>query len=445
LVAVYLIFIASMFIAAGTAVITMTSKHRLVLFLLTFWILAGQVYDGQLAALEASFLMFDLRMERVLLFAFSAFAVVRWTLKARGRVQFGLVPGWVRWGLLYFVGLGAVNVVHLSRGMPLRDFVINMTVEGTFFLVLYVVATTVSRKGIRVIVVSIIAICLISSLVGILQFFVDTDFFRYGVERPAFGGKLRSNGVFATDHVQAYWLIAGMNLSMLTIRTRWLSTAASVLLGIGLILTFHRMSWLVASVLAAIYLVRVQRMGFVPWLAVGTVVLASVVTVPYTNLARDVTGSALVQERLTEDTGGYRLLFTGLVLASIPNHPILGVGSASSSEYYSMVIAEGLSEETARGEYGGIHNTYLQIAYFKGLPIGLLFVIFLVAGMRHLSRAPVKSHVYGYLGFAEILKFGLACLTNGILLGSGLGILMAIHLGMAIGTDPARGDTSVAI
>lgn len=429
----YFAFLVVMLFVAVLLVLTRTSQHKLLSFLVCGWILTCAVFDGHFATIPLGSLSFDMRGDRVLLLLFAAYVLLRWTFGIRPDAARRTMPRWFSIGLLYLGLLALVDVIHLSRELSFRELVINVTVEGTFFLVLYVVAVTVDDRMARVVGWSLMLVCAVSSLIGIYQFFGDPMFFRYGVARPAFAGFVRANGVFSADHVQAYWLIAGLSVVLLTVRRKALRIVLEGLFVTGLILTFHRMSWIVFSILMLAYLARVRKVTLVTWWSAATAVAGMVVLLSATSLVETFGKTAFVRERLTQGTGGYRVLFTAIALTSVPDHPVLGVGTAKSTTYYSTVRAEGLSEQEARGEYGGIHNTYLQLAYFKGVPVALVFVAFLLLGIKGLWKVRPDESAYAYVGFTEILKFALAGMTNGLMLGSQIGILMAILVGVGVG------------
>lgn len=434
----YLAFVVTMLFLAAVMSITCTSQNKFFTFLLSLWILTTHVFDGNFATVSLPPFSFDMRMDRVLLLGLSAYALWHWTFARRGRTEPEELPRWVYAGLGYLGLLALVDGIHLLGEFSLRELVINLSTEATFFLALYVVAVIVTGQTAKVICWSLILVCVISSLIGIYQFFVDPSFFRYGVSRPAFGGFLRANGVFSSDHIQAYWLIAAINVVLLTVPKGATRVALGGLFAVGLVLTFHRMSWIVFAILMMLYWARVRRVELVTWWGVATLVVGVSLMLPATDLVEDLGDTSFVRERLTQDTGSYRLLYTVLALTGLPDHPIVGVGSVTSSAYYSGAREQGLSEEEARGEYGGIHNSYLQIAYFKGVPVALAFLAFLLLGMKDLWRLRPDENVYGYLGLTEIVKFALGGMTNGLVLGSHIGLLMAILMGTAIAMSPGQ-------
>ena len=183
----YLVFVAVATVAALLLCTTQVRRHRLPVFLIVWWILAGHVYDGLITSIDSPIMAIDLRVDRILLVAFAALMFLRVMLLERTSVSLRAVPVWLRVGLLYMVGLALVNAIHVTRGLPVRDVVINLTVEGTFFLLLFAVIPVLSQDAIRVITRSLIAICVVSTAIGVAQFVGDPNFFRYGVGRPAFG------------------------------------------------------------------------------------------------------------------------------------------------------------------------------------------------------------------------------------------------------------------
>lgn len=427
----YAIYLGATLLSAAFFAATRKICHPLIAFFLSLWILSNHVFNASMPSLSFGALTFGVRMDRILLAVSIVYMAVYWALGKLTRETVKELPPWTRWGFLYFGVLILVDLIHLAGGLSLQEFIVSVTQEATFFAVFLVVYTAADKPLSSILGISLLVICVVSSLVGAYQFFGDPMFFRYGVERPAFAGFLRSNGVFFTDHIQGYFLITGFFVAFLFVRGKILRYGLSSLFLLGIVLSFHRMSWLVFMILMFLYLTKIRRIRLKRWVLAGGF-LGTFTLMLGNEIIDSISRTEFVTERLVEDTGSYRVLFTFLAINNIPDHWVLGIGSPKSDEYYAAVMAEDLSEEEALGEFGGIHNAFFQIAYFKGVPLAILFSIFLIVGIKGLWSASVNANVLIFLGFMEFLKFAMAGLTNGILLGSEIGILMAIVLGIVV-------------
>jgi hypothetical protein len=275
---------------------------------------------------------------------------------------------------------------------------------------------------------SFLVVALVTTAFGFMQFFVDPYFFRYGVERSAFGGMLRANGIFSTDHIQAYFLVSAFFLTLFILKK---GPKKYFLLGMfftGIVLSFHRASLLITILLIILYIYKIK--GGAKTLMIGSIVVVSCLMILSSTLPI-IERTSFYQERLSEDTGTYRMFFVYLAINSIPNHFLTGIGSTETNEYYTEVSKSGFGEKAAMGAEGGIHNTYLLLAYLKGVPVALIFIVFLISAIVFFWKISKEKSGF-YLVVFEILKFALASLTNQILLGSETGLLLAIFMGAGI-------------
>ncbi|MBN2570803.1 MAG: O-antigen ligase family protein [Ignavibacteriales bacterium] len=322
-----------------------------------------------------------------------------------------------------------VQLIHYFHYQNFNNFLSDTTQAFTFYIIFHVVLKHSDDNYRNSIIAGLLITVALSSLISVYQFFVDTYFFRFGVERPAFGGIFRGNGVFLSDHIQAYFLIPAIFYILLFCKKSLLRDSILILMILGLIVSFHRMSIIAFIVLFLIYLVKIKNKSFkkvfVFFLIIGVI--------GYLSVKDSLLSSDIYQERISEDTGTYRMLFIAIAIDGIINKPIIGQGTRFSPEYFNMVYAYGFGKETASGRGGGIHNSYLLLGYFQGVPVMLLFIIFLIMTVKYfLKLFDLNNEQLYFFVSLHVIMFMLAGMTNGFIIGSEVGILMGISMALGL-------------
>lgn len=136
--------------------------------------------------------------------------------------------------------------------------------------------------------------------------------------------------------------------------------------------------------------------------------------------------SSFVQERLLSDTVTGRVMFYNIALENLSRHLLIGIGSPKSEIYYHGVIRAGGREDEATGEVSGIHNLYLVLAFFHGLPVFLSFSIYLILLLVFYGILIWKRSKIFLLPFLIVLIYFLANFSNGFPLPTEIGMLMGI-------------------
>ena len=285
---------------------------------------------------------------------------------------------------------------------------------------------------IQVLVKSMLILCTVSSVIGIYQMVGNQRFFRLAELRFAFGGFSRSTGVFAAEYTQSYFLISGLILALFTVPSRLLRRFLVGLYALGIILTFHRMSWITLAVLFLLFFIVVKKE--LPKLVVigaSSFILVVCLAIFLSPQIERLKSSDLYRSRLTDRTMDSRMRINKMIFRNIHKSWLIGFGSRDSDMYYFGMLEADLGIDWARGEVGGIHNGFLIELFFRGVIVFVLYIAFFIYAFdyfRHLGRF---THVVFYFAVFELTKFVLANMTNGFNLGTALGLLLAMFLGMA--------------
>jgi O-antigen ligase len=293
-----------------------------------------------------------------------------------------------------------------------------------------VLKTDADAETIKVLGKSLIIVAVFSSLAAIVQFFINPGFLRVVAGRPAFGGHLRSQGVFNAEFLHSYYLIAALAFTALWVKSARIKWALIGLFLIGIALSFHRMSWIVACVLFLVYLALERRESSLKVIVLGGTLafLLYFLGTEVFPIMDAVESSTVVRSRVADDTMTGRMRQYAMVLERFDDIAVWGAGSWGSDAYYSGMISIGL-REWASGQRGGIHNLYLALLFIYGLPAALLFCIALASIHIYIWRAYSRRGTIALFPLLFLVMYWIMNLTNSFPLTSEFGVFVGIVLG----------------
>lgn len=267
----------------------------------------------------------------------------------------------------------------------------------------------------------------ISCIYAIIQFLVDPLFMRYGEMRIAYGSTVRSNGMFNTEYVHSYFVMASLAWTLIMIKQNYLKLILSGLFLFGILVTFHRMSWLIIIVFLAIYLlwffrVRLTILGTV---GLGVITLLMIVGMLY---YQDIMNSQMVQERLNERVDS-RFGYYNMVFDNIGDKPLFGYGNKKNEVYYNAMLQITKSMARATGDEGSIHNGYLSNLFYYGIFAPILFALMIFLAMRFFLKLARINAIYT-IPFLFAIVFAIANLTNSFLPQKHIALLFGIIMGL---------------
>jgi hypothetical protein len=409
------------------------ARHRFIAFAFCVWILAVGVLSTDVFTipLPKSF-GFQLQFNRVLLILFGIYVVASLFHLRRKSETIGL-HAYEYYLISFFCAFLIVLAIHVLLGnIDTKDLLVTYLGWLTF-LVFYGTAKKITDvRFARAVFAALIIAGIVNSIVGIMQFFVDENFLRVGAERVAFAGRLRSSGILDAEYTYSYFILTSVVTSLIFLRNRLLKTSIVALGLTGIFLSFHRMSWSITMIVLAWYwfvtsTLRSRLIVFLLSLAVSLVLLLG--EIPLFSVS---TSSELASERLFQDTITGRVNLLEVAMERISQFWLYGVGSKTSDIYFFDVISSG-EKYAATGQVGGIHNLYVNIAYFYGIPVVGLLVLFLISAMGYFARAMRIGGMALFVPGALLVFFSLGNMTNFFFLSSHLALLLGLLLGVGRG------------
>jgi hypothetical protein len=416
--------------------LTLTSKtnHKFITFIIVYWVFAGSVLNTEYFIIDISALPFDLQPNRLILIFFSIYLFTTWAIEHKNKRTTTENPKFEKILYLYIFFSIIIYMIHTIDILTLEDSIVNVTHIFTFLVIYLVLRSRADQEMIKVFAKSLLIVCIVSSLIGIYQFSVDPLFFRFGSQRVAFAGFFRGNGIYSSDHIQGYFLTSGIVLALFVFRRKLVKFALISLFLLGIILCFHRMSYIITIMLFSLYFIGLK--GKRIWLIVaGNVVFAILLFRLFPMLGPnigEIESSAVFQERLLVDTMADRAKFARIVLDNISQSWLIGFGGTKSEVYYRGMTRAGLDEEWAAGQRGGIHNLYLHVMFFEGIPAAILFSLFMISAVCYFWKSKKLKHMFYFIPLFEVMKYIVSNLTNTNFMSADIGLLLAIYLGIGV-------------
>ena len=418
-------------------------KNTLVTFLICLWVFVSDVANTPEFIIKIPGAPFELQPLRTLLLIFSAYLVIQGLLdKYRKRNVpreniSSVNPTYETYLWIYLIILLVTNVVHYNLLGP-AEFVIAVSATLSFYVVYIAVKKTADSGTIRVIRDAIIIVAVISSVVAVIQLLVSSSFLRVlpTFSRPAFGGLLRSTGVFRDDYIHSYVVVIGLIWAIFTIPNGLKKTMIVGIMLVGILFAFMRMGYVVTFVFLVHYFYfmyqgnpKVKVLIVVGSVIVFVLGLGWVVT-------SGVMESSVAQERmLDEGTAEIRgRLYLQAVESSIKSGKsiLFGYGSPASPEYYDAIFKATNSRLWAAGDRGGWHNLYLEILFFNGFGAFIMFILFLYQATRYFYRMGTREDNLLLIPFYCIITFIIANLSLALPIYSNFGMLLGITFALAL-------------
>lgn len=123
--------------------------------------------------------------------------------------------------------------------LTLKDFIVINTNELFFPLLYFCLKLFAEPQIFEKFKKVIIILSVFLSFTAFVQFFIYSEFFRFGAERIAFGDNLRSTGFFYNEYTLGFFCIMAISLLLTSRKTNYFFLSINI---IAVVLTFHRLS-----------------------------------------------------------------------------------------------------------------------------------------------------------------------------------------------------------
>ncbi len=407
------------------------SKYKIELFFISFYVLTGNIND-LLTVKIPGFSLFEIQPIRFI-YLMLLFFIVRktWFSKERFELAFKKKIPWFVVFLFVFVMLLIISVlVNSAWKGP------TVIVDAIAFVIIMMALRQMADKAsYDLIGKSIIIGAVVSSVLSFVQLLVEPFFLRIGGDRLAYDGILRSNGLFSGEYNNAYFLIIAITWTLTTVKKRWLKMGLVCLFSLGVMTTFHRMSWIILALVILTYLIFIKKMALEKLALAGMSFSAIIISI-FIFHYQDIMKSDLVKERLNDSVGGREGYYT-MVLDNFDKRPLFGYGDFKNEVYYTNLLRITTDRKRATAETGGLHNGYLTTLFLYGIPALICFTLFVLFSVFYYARS-YQENLYFVIPFLVSIIFMIGNLTNTFLFLSYLSVLFAIHIGIGMGINQIR-------
>ena len=435
----FYIYIAFAFFVVLYLVIKHKPNYSLVTFLLCFWIFYDDV--GNKTEFKVSLPGFDLQPMRILFLFCLLFLITKPFIdryrKAKKTSLVSVKPNYETYLFAYILISGLSSVINFGLLGPV-NFYIELSILLRFYVVYFTVRTIADEGMMRTVRDTIIVVCVISCIVAIIQL-VDQSFFRvYPLfARSAFGGLVRSTGVFRDDYIHSYIVFVGLVWVYFTQPAGIKRNALIALFLAGIFVAFMRMGYVVTALMLwhAFYF-KTQASNKLKILVTSASMMVLVV-IGFWTLTSGILESSVAQERmLDEGTMELRFKLYNKALEEITESTkafLFGYGSKDNPAYADAIYDVTRSQLWASGEKGGWHNLFISIMYFNGFPAMVALTVFLVTFIRYFYKLEKRTDNHFYLiPFYCSLGYIIANLTLALSISSSFAILMGISAALAV-------------
>jgi hypothetical protein len=420
----YAVFAAA---CAGILVIMSSTKARLLGFIVIFTMMGGSIITQDSFILPLRGLVGgNMLVSQLLVYVTIGYLLVDLILRFNVPTGMTRLP-FEKYFYLLCAWFVVITTYHLmTRSLSIREY------KGLMEGMLVVPATYLwmKRRGdeelVELLIKGLIVTAVISSIVAVIQFTVAENFLRVGNARIAFGSKVRSNGIFYAEYTNSYFLIAATVAVLLFVQSKTRRKILVSLFVLGILLSFHRMSWIITVIVFALYLIYVRKQSVVRIASMATVIGAVAFIISSSSTFRR---SDLVRSRIEEDTMSDRFKYYTMVVDNANKVFWTGAGTLKSSLYYYGMLGVGQSVEWARGEWGGIHNLYLETLFLYGGPTALLYLILIFSAMKDFHKAIGTHGDALFFPLSFVVMYLIMNLTNSFPLGSDVGFLFGVLIG----------------
>jgi hypothetical protein len=438
------LYVAFAIISAVVLTYTGTKHHRILTFLLSLWILGGSIIHLEDYNLPLRVLGGGIPYKRLVFLIFTSYLVIFVYLKPRIAIT-AVRLRFEKYLFIFFILFLLIIGYHYFSGtFGTRDFI--DLIEGVLVvLVIYLVSKHILTPGIlQVLGLSFLLVGIISSLVAIVQFFGNPWFLRIGGELPAFGGKLRSNGIFYAEYLHSYVCIMAMMVALLGLEEGKLRNGVIGLLFIGIILSFHRMSWIVTIVVMTLYIVLYRREGFrrmIVWapLLISIVLFLSLEVFQVVDKIQE---SSFYKGRLSQNSLDSREKISEMALRHLDEIFFVGAGSSKSGVYYYAMMNAVEDRDWAMGLRGGFHNIYVYSFFFYGVPFAVIFILMIIISIWYFISSFLNGELFSLFPFLFLVMFVIMNITNCFPLEYDFGFYFALFLGCGAGVIAKSVPTS---
>jgi hypothetical protein len=347
------------------------------------------------------------------------------------------------WMVAYFISSIFAYLVNFEF-VSIRLMVTNITNVLAFFLVYFFARKEMNSKDFYILAIILFFVGVVSSVIGIYQFLIDPNFFRFGIIRPAFSTFFRANGLFIQEFEQGMFLIFAFIICWEAFPTVKLRSILAVILGLGVFTTMHRLCWILFLVsFLGLWLITTRKHN-VLLEATGLLTLV-IIFLSVWNFAGSLGSSnQFINDMLTERVGvdnlTIRMDLNYFAIRLIQEYPF-GVGEYETETYQQEAYNQGIRyiNDAKTDAALIIHNGFLSAGVRYGW-LGLItFLMIFISSIFFFLRNSNHFGKHAYIPIFIILVYFLFNSTQDF---SFFGQELSVIFGLLLGSFAAHIDSN---
>ena len=431
------------------------ARNKLIIGLFSFWLFGYPILANPKYEINIKLFNFVLLPNRIILLPllFIVFFTLIRNISRRNRFSSAIVTNnhylfYEIWIVLYFIAIFVSEIISYDR-IGFRTVIQAISDPLVFLLFYFSMRWLITPKDFDLLLRSILGFAIISSIVGLVQFFVDPGFLRIGVYRWAFGHYIRSNGLFSAEYDQGFFQISSLLICFIIYRNRLMQIIFVLVSSAAVFVTMHRLSWAtwgIALIIIGYYKLKTSKYILLK-LNIGLLILIGVFSIATTIISRNHFLDALVG-RLTANTLIVRMDYYRFAFDVIRNNPF-GVGIYWTPYYNQLAYSKGMPfnyENYAHPLAFVVHNGFLSAGVLHGVIGFITFFLFTFGTILFfLGKFRKDSNIF-LLPFGMSIIFLMYNLTQDFSdFGSQImilyGVLLACFASYALGYVNNRNDS----
>jgi O-antigen ligase len=421
-------------LSTAQIVISVKPKRRVITSIITFWFMVTPVVNSRMFRLINPIIKitgrawrFDFQLSLLLIFIITS----RFLLVKNSRLLYSKpMLRYEKYLYTYFYLSMGIYYLHYLMGNLMPEYLgVRLYINYAALLLYFSLVRFLDEDTIKCLFKAMIVMGIVSAFYTFPQFFVDKWIMRTDRMAFAFGEHRRSSGIFATPHDHAIFSGAVLYLIYFTVKNIRLKLILISFIGMGIILTFSRSSWMGVFLTGCLYFVtyhkdllkkRVFQIAFV------TLIGFLLYSTYFPEIKDTIKKTEVVEQRLASDTATQRFGLWHIGIGVLSENWVIGLGDkVNNPVYYKLMYAIG-GKDWALGLGGGVHNLLIEELVYKGLFSALSLLFFIIFLIKYCYTFNNKPNIIYLVAMYYVISYFVFQQFAASFVNAYIGILVVI-------------------
>jgi hypothetical protein len=416
------------------------ANDKLFLGVLLIWLLGYPILNNPNYMIHLPGLGFDLQPNRILLLSLIIVLIREYLKKRSSSIRNTNISKrkaslpYEKWIFSYIIIVAITEFINVEN-IGLRNVIASVSNFSIFLIIYYLSKWLISPKDFYLLTRAIFFIAIISSIVSVIQFNINPDFFRIGSERGAFGEFTRANGLFNQEYNHGFFQIVTLAIGLSVLRGKVSRILIILITGIAVFFTMHRATWIIWITSLVIFTFQYTKNHLRSAILISIILLLSIIS-GYISLDYLFSHNQFfiaLNQRIYEQTIDIRMEYNRFALNLVSKKPF-GVGDYQSSDYTKEALLAGMplqrSSDTGQMQPLIVHNGILASGVKYGYLGMLAFLLMALSPIIYYFKITFINKTPFLLPLVISLIFLFYNITQDF---SNLGYQIQIFFGMLLG------------